>query len=88
MKADKRFWDEFANPVSYKIEPSKWLPWLLDRVLMLTFLFCILSVGALIQHLLPIMIWVFGSGGALGMVILIVTYVVVLIADANDYPED
>ncbi len=86
MKANKNFSNEFGSTVSYKIEPEAWIPWLLDRFFMLVFLFCVLAMGAFAQYLVPLMVLIFAGIGALGVAVLLISYVAVIVS--NDHEDD
>ena len=69
---------------SYKIEPEAWIPWLLDRFFMLVFLVCVLTMGALAQYLAPLMVLIFAGIGAVGVLILLISYVGLLVSTDDD----
>ena len=87
MKADKRFITD-VNVLLEPVSKEEWLPWSLDRIALGVLGICGLALGALIQYLFAsavIVLAAIGGGGVLGLAI---TYTIIIVAMADDTPED
>ena len=85
MKSDKRFAREFGSMLT-PMEKRDWIPWILDRFVVLTTCCFLMAVGAAIQRYIPLTAFVLFIVSGVGALSIFVSYTLVFITDGSDMP--